>query len=200
MSRRHSPSVIAVAFLALVLAGCVPDAERESTSSAPATGGGFVSGDGTITRVATAERKAAPRITGTDLNGRPVDTASYGDKVLVVNVWGSWCPPCRREAPVLNKVARATQGRGVQFLGIAVREEATASKAFTDKLNVPYPSISDPSSQQLLGFSKTLPAMAVPTTYIIDREGRVAARILDEVEESTLTGLIDDALAEAPGE
>ncbi|MFY0409396.1 TlpA family protein disulfide reductase [Solicola sp. PLA-1-18] len=187
--------------LALVLAGCVPDAERESTSAAPATGGaGFVSGDGTITTVAAAERKDAPRITGTDLDGRPLDTASYADKVLVVNVWGSWCPPCRREAPVLNKVARATQDRGVQFVGIAVREEATASKAFTDKLDVPYPSISDPSSQQLLGFSNTLPAMAVPTTYIIDRDGRVAARILDEVEESTLTGLVDDVLAEAPGE
>jgi len=160
------------------------------------TKGGYVSGkDRLIVRVDPADRKPAPVIAGDDLTSNPVSTADFKGKTIVVNVWGSWCPPCRKEAAALDAVARAMKPKGVEFLGIAVREEAATTLAFTRKRNISYPSISDTTGHLLLGFSKSLPSQAIPTTWIIDSKGRVAARILNDTTESTLTGLIEDVQA-----
>jgi thiol-disulfide isomerase/thioredoxin len=162
------------------------------------TKGGYVSGtDRLIVKVAPTDRKAAPVLSGDDLTGNPVSTADFAGKTIVVNVWGSWCPPCRKEAPALDAVARAMKPKGVEFVGIAVREDAATTLAFTKKHKISYPSISDTSSHLLLGFSKSLPSLAIPTTWIIDSKGRVAARILNGTVESTLTGLIEDVQASA---
>ena len=151
-----------------------------------------------IVQLAPEDRVAAPEISGPSLEGDTVDIADWRDKVAVVNVWGSWCPPCRAETPDLNKTARET-APDVEFLGIAVRESAATSLAYTRKEEVPYPSISDSDGSLLRQFAEPLPAVAVPTTYVLDREGRIAVRVLDQVTYSTLTALIEEVQAEDPG-
>jgi thiol-disulfide isomerase/thioredoxin len=154
--------------------------------------GGYVSGNGSITVVDPEKREKAPVLSGDDLEGRPLSTADHAGDTLVINVWGSWCPPCRKEAPALAEVSRQYADRDVTFVGVLVRDKPAAALAFTRKHDTPYRSIADFSGRNLLGFSDSLPSQAIPTTWIIDDRGRVAVRIMDEVSASTLAGLIDD--------
>ncbi|WP_344769808.1 TlpA disulfide reductase family protein [Aeromicrobium panaciterrae] len=176
--------------MALVLvAGCSGAGNRGST-------GGYVTANGQITKVDEADRKPAPTLEGEDLEGRPFTSKTYAGKTIVVNVWGSWCPPCRKEAPALKLVADEYADKGVQFMGILVRDDAASAKAFNRKVGISYPSIDDYSNRNSLGFASSLPAQAIPTTWIIDSQGRVAVRIVSEnLTASTLSGLIDDVLA-----
>jgi thiol-disulfide isomerase/thioredoxin len=176
---------LVVAVLLGLLAGCSGIGTRGST-------GGYVSADGSITVVAPEKREMAPVLSGRDLQRRPLSTTEFRGRTIVVNVWGSWCPPCRKEAPALAKVARDYADRDVTFVGVLVRDKPAAALAFTRKYRTPYRSIVDFSGRNLLGFSKSLPSQAIPTTWIIDDRGRVAVRILDEVTAPTLAGLIDD--------
>lgn len=178
---------LATVCVALVtLAGCSGAGTKGSTT-------GYVSADGGITRVAEAGRKPAPVIKGSDLDGRPISSADYTGKTLVVNVWGSWCSPCRKEAPAMEQISKAYATKGVQFLGVNVRDNPSAAKAFERKFGVTYPSLDDYGQKSLLGFKNSLPAQGIPTTWVIDAKGRVAARIfVDGLTASTLSGLIDD--------
>ena len=176
--------VVVVAIL-FVLAGCGGVGTQGST-------GGYVSGNGSITVVPAKDREEAPTLAGDDLEGRPLSTAEFAGDTLVVNVWGSWCPPCRKEAPALAEVSKQYADRDVTFVGVLVRDKPAAALAFTRKQETPYRSIADFSGRTLLGFAKSLPSQAIPTTWIIDDRGRVAVRIMDEVSASTLAGLIDD--------
>jgi thiol-disulfide isomerase/thioredoxin len=168
-----------------VLAACGGVGTRGST-------GGYVSGNGSITVVAPKDREKAPVLAGDDLEGRQLSTADLAGHVLVINVWGSWCPPCRKEAPALAEVSRKYADRDVTFVGVLVRDKPAAALAFTRKQETPYRSIADFSGHNLLGFSRSLPSQAIPTTWIIDARGRVAVRVMDDVTASTLAGLIDD--------
>lgn len=180
---------LALTVAAALVGGC-------SKGGTQTNDGGFVTGDGSLTRVAPKDRKPAPPLSGDDLYGRPLSAKTFEGKVLVVNIWGSWCPPCRKETPVLNKLARELESQGVQFLGIAVREGPTASRVFAERKKVPYPSISDSDGSLLVGFANSLPAIAIPTTYVIDRQGRVAARFMDVATETTLRDLVTDVVEE----
>jgi thiol-disulfide isomerase/thioredoxin len=181
---------VALVVGALVLvAGCSGAGNRGST-------GGYVSANGQITKVAVADRKAAPTLEGEDLDGKPITSETYAGKTIVVNVWGSWCPPCRKEAAALKLVADKYADKDVQFIGILVRDDVSSAKAFNRKIGITYPSIDDYSNHNGLGFASSLPAQAIPTTWIIDSKGRVAVRIVSEnLTASTLSGLIDDVQA-----
>lgn len=183
------PGAVVVAAV-LTLSGCGGVGTGGST-------GGFVSGDQTITVVPVSERKPAPPLAGVDLDGAPLTSADLRgtNRVLVVNVWGSWCAPCRREAPVLSAVSTQYAKHGVAFLGLLSRDKPAAASAFARRFDLNYPSLQDPGGRLQLRFAETLPSQGIPTTWIIDRRGRVAARILVEVTKSTLVGLIDDELA-----
>lgn len=179
--------LLLAASLVLLAAGC-------GGSKTDGTKGGYVTGNDDIrlTRVAPEDRKAAPVIEGEDLDGNQISTEDFAGKTIVINVWGSWCPPCRAEAPALNAVAKAMKPKGVEFLGISVREDAGTTRAFIRKHGSEYPTISDTSGRLSLGFVDSLPSVAVPTTWIVDANGKVAVRIADKTTESTLTGLIED--------
>jgi thiol-disulfide isomerase/thioredoxin len=154
---------------------------------------GFVAGSGTVTVLDEAKRVPAPELSGRSLSGRPLALDDFAGSTVVLNVWGSWCAPCRAEAPALIKAAKRLGDRDVQFLGVSVREPGVASaKAFVRNFGVPYPSIYDSDGSQLLGFRDTLPPDAIPSTLVIDSQGRVAARVLGPVDESTLVGLVND--------
>ncbi|MEH3033392.1 MAG: TlpA disulfide reductase family protein [Aeromicrobium erythreum] len=184
----RSAALLVVA--ALALAACSGVGTRGST-------GGYVSADGQITTVDPGDRKPAPVLSGPDLDGTQVSTKDYAGKVMVVNVWGSWCPPCRKEAPVLKAVA--DERKDAQFLGLLVRDKPAPAKAFNRSQGITYPSIVDSGGKLTMRFGDSLPSRAIPTTWIIDSKGRVAARILtDELTESTLSGLIDYAEKSRP--
>ena len=137
---------------------------------------------------------------GDDLEGRPLSTADFAGKTIVVNVWGPWCAPCRAEAPALDKVAEEYADKDVQFVGILSRTDNPDNAiAFNRKYGVTYPSFADQGGSLELGFNDSLPTMAIPTTWIIDSEGRVAVRVLDKVSASTLANLIDDVQASTAG-
>ena len=164
--------------LAIALSGC----SGGGTSSAEES---FVSGDGSVTFIKSADRKIAPEITGMTLSG--TNYTYTKDKVAVVNVWASWCSPCRAEAPIL--VALADKYTNVAFIGILTRDNPANAEAFERRFKIPYPTVIDDSI--LIGFKGSLPANAIPSTVILDKNGRVAARISGVVTVATLTQLIE---------
>ena len=171
---------------ALLLAGCGTGAAGTS---------GFVAGDGTLTVLPADQRPAAPVIEGTTLAGDPWRSDTAPGKVLVYNVWGSWCSPCRAEAPVLVAASKRTAEVAV-FVGLNTRDlDRAAPQAFVRAFEVPYVNLYDPDGALLLKFSGQLPASAIPSTLLVDTKGRVAARILGEVTEATLVDVITDLAA-----
>jgi len=188
---RRTACAAAAVITAALLAGC--------SGSAAQTGApdkGYISGDGTVTLVATADRDDVVSFDGTTLTGEPFDVADHRGEVVVVNVWGSWCPPCIAEAPALEQVWEQTRSKGVQFIGVNTRDQAAAAKAHERRFEISYPSIDDDGGRVLLAFRGTLPPVAIPSTLVLDRSGRVAARVLGKVSAGTLRGVVDDVLAE----
>lgn len=142
------------------------------------------------------ERVPVPVVSGVDLDGKPLALADYPGQVLVLNVWGSWCGPCRAEAPDLAKVSNATHGDGAQFIGIDVRDNPAAAKSFERRFGIEYPSFDDQSSQVLTQFTGLVPITAVPSTIFVDADGLIAARVIGRIDRTTLQGLVDDLLNE----
>lgn len=155
---------------------------------------GYVAGKGIITALDEAERKVPGEVSGETLDGEQVSLDDYRGQVVVVNVWGSWCAPCRKEAPMLAEAARDLADREVAFLGIDSRDPSkTAAQAFVRSFDIPYPSIYDQRGRTLLAFRGTLNPNAIPSTVIIDREGRVAGSVLGEITRTTLDDLVEEA-------
>lgn len=157
---------------------------------------GFISGKGVITRLPVEDRERPGEVSGESLSGDPLSLADYEGRTVVVNVWGSWCAPCRAEAPDLVAAAEQLAKDDVAFLGINSRDlNQAAALAFQRRYDVPYPSIYDQSGRTLLAFRGTLTPNAIPSTVVIDEQGRVAASVLGEVSRSTLVGLVEDVRA-----
>ena len=157
---------------------------------------GYVSGDGTTTIVAASQRVAAPDLTGTTLAGEPFALSDQLGEVVVLNVWASWCAPCRAEADDLQQVSSELQDTGVLFVGLNTRDSEAAADAFVDRFALTYPSVVDTDGSLQLLFHETLPPAAIPSTIVIDRQGRVAGRAIGEVDRSRLLGMIEPILAE----
>ncbi|UPK74648.1 TlpA family protein disulfide reductase [Nocardioidaceae bacterium SCSIO 66511] len=190
---RRMGSLGAAAALLVVVAGC---------STAEGGDTGFISGDGTITRVDAADREDAPTLEGDDLQGKPVSTDDFAGKTIVVNAWGSWCGPCRKEAPELVEASKRLASKNVQFLGLATKSQAgetTPSQdvQFAQEAGFTFPTIQDYDGEQVLRFVDSMPAPAVPTTWVIDGDGRVAAQVRGETTASTLIGLVEDVQADS---
>lgn len=164
------------------------------------SGGGsnYVAGTGEITQVAADDRQPAPDLAGETVDGDRLRLSDYRGQVVVLNVWGSWCPPCRAEASGFARVAEETADEGVQFVGINTREYSRENAlSFERSHGIEYPSLSDPDGRMLLEFpSGTLNAQSIPTTLVLDREGRIAARALTPLTEDQLRELIAPVLAE----
>lgn len=151
-----------------------------------------------ITVVDPADRKAAPKLAGEDLTGEALSSADFTGQVMVVNLWGPWCGPCRKEAPMLREVAAAYADKDVQFLGIVNDASSDWAESFNRQHKITYPNFADQGGRLEMGFNKSLPTQGVPTTWIVDRNGKVAVRIVEpELTAATLSGLIDDVLAQA---
>ncbi|WP_265520519.1 TlpA family protein disulfide reductase [Oerskovia flava] len=195
---QHGVRVRAGAVLAggaLLLAGCAQDSG--STSPADVVGQGYVSGDGSVRTWDAGDRSEPVTVTGTDFEGEAVDTSVWLGEVVVLNTWYAACAPCRAEAPDLVELAVDRADDGVRVLGINTTDEPGAAQAFQRTFDVPYPSIDDRSGQAVAALSGAVPLQAVPSTVVLDREGRVAARVIGLVEGTTLSALVDDVVAES---
>ena len=188
--RRALAAAVTTTALATGLAGCsgTPAAERAS--------GGYVQGDYGITVVPAGERDDAPDLGGRTLDGDDVSLDDFAGRTVVLNVWGQWCPPCRAEADELV-AARRELGADVAFLGVNIRDLDDNALAFERSHDISWPSIVDQDSSLLLGFRETSlpPPTAPPTTYVIDAEGRLAARIGEEITTpTTLVDVVDEVV------
>jgi thiol-disulfide isomerase/thioredoxin len=143
------------------------------------------------------ERTFTPALKGTTLQGKQADIARMHGSALVINIWGSWCAPCRAEAAELVRLAKDTQPLGVQFLGVDIRDSKTAALAFERDHDITYPSIFDPDSRSLLGFRQMAPR-AVPTTYVLDHTGKVAALSIGPLTARDFLPVIQGIASEKP--
>ena len=145
------------------------------------------------------ERLPAPPLEGTTLDGDPFSLSDWAGKIVVINVWGSWCGPCRAETPDLVRLAREYDDRGVRFVGINTRDNPAAARSFARRFEMPYPSVVDEDGRVLLGFRNVIPTAVVPSSVIVDRKADVAARVIGPVTYSTLKGLLEDEISRAGG-
>lgn len=178
---------VAMACLLLVVSAC---------SSSPGTGDkGYVTGEGAIQEIPVADRGDPVTLSGQALDGSELSLDSLRGRPAVVVVWGSWCPPCRAEAPVVVSAARE-YGDRVGFVGINIRDASTdQGRAFERTFEVPYPSFYSPDGVALLSFPGTLGPNSIPSTVVLDDQGRVAAAVVGPLpSELTLTELIDRVL------
>ncbi|MBT2476730.1 TlpA disulfide reductase family protein [Streptomyces sp. ISL-94] len=202
--RRRSTGGRALLLTAATVAGVMTltscdgsDGGGKPTSS---SGGNYVTGSGGISRVARGERTEAPKLDGATVDGKTLDTTTLKGKVVVLNVWGSWCPPCRGEAKYFAKVSKelADSGADVAFVGINTRDNSTQNAVnFEQDYGITYPSLYDPDGKLMLRFPKgTLNPQAIPSTVVLDKEGKIAARTLVAINDKQLRSMIDPLLAE----
>ncbi len=185
--------VVGLVAAALAVSGCSLLSPTEETLIP--VGAGEISTDPGIgmTVIPADERGEPLDISGTDLSGNELSLADSRGDITVVNAWATWCAPCRAEKPEFAEVAREFDGRGVSFVGLNVQDEAEAAREFT--AGTPYPSIIDEDGA-LLGRIPDVPPRALPVTVILDREGRIAVRIVGPIVLGTLDDTIRSVLAQ----
>jgi thiol-disulfide isomerase/thioredoxin len=189
----RTAAAVAAGALALTLAAC----GAQDSGAGDVVGQGFVSGDGSVQQWTPEERREPVTVEGTTFEGDEVTTADWRGDVVVLNTWYAGCAPCRAEAPDLVELATERADEGVRLLGINTEDDAGAGLAFQRTFEVPYPSIEDRSGRVVARLSGVVPLQAVPSTVVLDAEGRVAARVIGQVAGSTLDAIVDDVLAES---
>lgn len=184
----------------VVLAGCAATGSEQPDSTggndaAQEAGAGYQSGDGSWTTWEPSERDEPVDIEGTTFDDDDVDLAQLRGDVVVLNFWYAACPPCRAEAPDLAALHEEYDD-GVTMLGINPRDGAATAQAFERNFEVPYPSLHDEGAQAVAALEGLVPLQAMPTTLVLDAEGRVAGRVLGQIDREVVSGMISDVLAE----
>jgi thiol-disulfide isomerase/thioredoxin len=190
-ARRAALGAAAAAALVLGLAACGGGATAQDTVLG--NGSSFVAGTYGTTVFQPGGRPEAPPVLGTMLSGGTFRLSADRGAVVVMNFWGSWCTPCRQEAPVLGALARHFSGAGVRFLGVDIRDDPAGAQAFMRTYRISYPSLNDPNDLIALDFRGTAPPAGIPTTLVIDARGRIAARVIGPVSYDGLKALITQA-------
>ena len=144
--------------------------------------------------VSLTKRKPAPDLSGSTLTNTKLALSSLRGKVVVVNFWGAWCAPCRAESAALVQVAGATAAKGVIFLGVDERDTRTNALSFVRGHGVTYPSVFDEDGSLAAAWPA---ASGPPYTFIVDRQGRIAARFLGGVTPDELQSAVLKVSAEA---
>ncbi|MCZ2401768.1 TlpA family protein disulfide reductase [Paenarthrobacter sp. Z7-10] len=196
MSRR-SLLTAAGAAVTLALAACTATDPLAQQANA-GDNKNYIAGDGSVTEYAAKDRKPAVQFSGMLFDGSTVNSSTIAGKVTVLNFWYAGCAPCRLEAPDLEALYKETGPKGVLFYGVNIRDEAATADAFNRTFSLTYPSFHDKDGAVLLAMTDYVPPAAVPTTLVLDKAGRVSARILGVAEKGTLKTLISSALAQSP--
>jgi len=191
-------AVASTALAALALTGCTQDplaAEFRAGDNKR-----YIAGDGTFTEVRLADRAAPVDFSGTLADGTEITSADYRGSVTVVNFWYAECPPCRLEAKDLQAASEEHAPDGVKFLGVNTRDQAPNVDSFDSTYGITYPSVLDVEDTSMqLAFAGTIAPNAVPATIVLDRQGRVASRVLGQIDPGVLRTLVSDTVAEPAG-
>ncbi len=187
--------IFTVGTIALSLAGCASDPLAEQFRSGDSKN--YIAGDGTVTEFASEQRPTFLPFSGETESGQMLDSEALAGQVVVMNWWYSACAPCRAEAPDLQALYEEFQDQGVQFVGVNVRDTSETALAFDRKFGISFPSIMDAKAGNVsLAFQGVVSPQAVPTTLVIDKQGKVASRILGRIDPSILRTLIETVVAE----
>ncbi|NYJ34558.1 TlpA family protein disulfide reductase [Nocardiopsis aegyptia] len=189
--RSARPMAVALAAV-LVLSGCAGGNEIQNGGADDR----FISGDGSSTVFEGADRVEVPEVSGTSLDGDEIALSDYLGEIVVLNVWASWCGPCRAEQPVLDEVHAEYADLGVDFLGVNIKDDETAAQAYAEHQEIPYPSLYDQPGEIPQAFRDTVPPRSIPSTLIIDPEGRIAARVIGPTTYGQLTDLLNPVVVE----
>jgi thiol-disulfide isomerase/thioredoxin len=193
-----SPVRRVVGVPAIALAGVLGLAAcgGQIAANTPASNGNnFVSGTGESAYYQAAHRTAAPAVSGTTLSGRKLSLSAYRGRVVVLNFWGSWCAPCRKEAPTLAVLSEQYQAKGVRFVGVDIRDQASAAQAFVQNFRISYPSLNDPGDEIALAFRGTVSPAAIPSTLVIDQNHRIAGRVIGAASYGSLNSILSKVTA-----
>ena len=178
----------------LLVAGCSTGANAVDVNN-----GGefrFVAGTPAGEVIPESDRATAPEFSGELLGGGGFDSATLADQVAVLNFWGSWCAPCRVETPEFQEVYAEVRDDGVEFLGLNVKEtDEQFALAFVERFGIEFPSLYDPRGEVALAF-RGYPANAIPSTIVLDADGRVAAVYTGTVSKDDLRSVVDAVLGE----
>ena len=197
---RRLSAVLLSATVGLSLAGCASGNDQLAEQYSAGSNKGYVAGDGTILEIPAAQRSKAVTFSGTDETGATLSSSNYLGKVLVVNFWYAGCAPCRAEAPTLAAAEAAFTPGSAALIGVNVRDQADTAAAFMHSFDISYPSIIDTDSGSVqLAFAGSVPANAVPTTIVLDQQGRVAARILGRLADASILSTIVNGLVASNG-
>ena len=181
-------TTIGLGLLATLLAGCASDPLADQFRAGDNKN--YIAGDGTVTEFALGSRPGFEAFVGTTESGQVLESSAFEGNVIVMNWWYSACAPCRAEASDLAMLSVEFED-SVQFVGVNVRDTAETALAFDRNFGIEYPSVIDAQSGQVsLAFTGVVSPQAVPTTIVIDRDGKVASRILGRIEASILRTLI----------
>lgn len=181
-----------IAGTAMVLSAC---SENDELADQAGSDQGYVSGFGVVSQVAEDKRGEPLELSFETLDGKSMSLADIRPTPVVINLWYAACPPCRKEAPDLKSVAESF-GDEVQFIGVNVRDQEAAAQAFIQNYQIPYANMLDTSGEMVSLLSGVLPPQATPSTVVLDAKGRAAARVVGEIDASTLKGLIEDVQGE----
>lgn len=191
MPRLRRPALLAAvaAVAVLAVAGC--DGGAIGADNPASSGQSFVGHSYESTFYPTGDRPLAPAVSGITVTGQHLSLSQYRGDTIVLNFWGSWCAPCRAEAPALGQLARQLKPDGVRFVGVDIRDEPDSALAYMQQFNIGYPSLNDPNDEIALDFRSTVPPADIPTTLVIDRDGRIADRIFGACSYAELKSVID---------
>jgi len=196
--RRSTPFIAALALVAVALTGCT---SSDSLAQQYRDGNekGYIAGDFQVVEIPAANRGEPVVFEGVTETGETVSSDDYRGGVLVVNFWYAACGPCIVEAPMLEEVWQEYQDQGVAFLGVNTYDQPATALSFAQDNNVTYPSVIDVNDGRVkLAFAQVTPIQATPTTLVLDRDGRVAARVIGQLASaSILSTLVDDTLVES---
>lgn len=181
----------------LLISGCAAGSDGLSQQFRNGDNKNYIQGDGTISEWAKSSRQAPVVWKGVPENGGVLGSANLTGVVTVLNFWYAGCAPCRAESKDLVALSEEFAKQHVQFIGVNVRDTASTAKAFERNFGVTYPSIIDNNTGSVvLAFTGIVSPQAVPTTLVIDKQGRVSSRILGRIEKGTLKALIETVVAE----
>ncbi|WP_449278280.1 TlpA family protein disulfide reductase [Leucobacter sp. GX24907] len=198
--RRRRLALLAVPLaLGLALVGCSSDGDDLQAQWNEGSDKGFIEGDGSTLTIVPEDRSDPVTFSGETEHGGAIGSDDTLGSVTVVNFWYAGCAPCRAEAPDLVEVYDEFAPEGVQFVGVNTRDQAAQATQFAEEFGVEYPSIMDSAEGRAVqrAFAGEVPLNAVPTTLVLDAEGRVAHRVLGQLAgASQLRTLVKETLAE----
>jgi thiol-disulfide isomerase/thioredoxin len=185
--------LIGLLLTAAITGACAPS---EPGVTHPTDSAGAVAAVG-VTLFAPGNRRVAPNLVGTTLTGAKFSLSrTHAHRIVVVNVWASWCAPCRDESPMLAAMAKRLRGSDVRFIGLDERDTNSRARRFVAATHSDYPHLVDHSGSLLLKL-RILPQVAIPSTLVLDRHGRMAARVIGPATASALQRLVTELVDES---